>query len=527
MSRFYEKSMLVVGVLIFSGLSTQKIQAQNIWYVNDNSTTGDVFTSAIGNDANSGTAAEPFATVAKAMSSSSNGDTIYVDVGEYTQIYSLNKEVIVRGPNFDVIGTGTRGAEAVFKNGKVNVTRGVLEGFLFEKNNEADYSGNGPVGVSGNNAAIVRNNVFISTTSGFGNNGWAGIEVAMGTGNKVIDNNFFTKGSGFLVKQWRAAIWVNSTNAGFEIINNTFDNTNTGLNLDYEHPGILVEGNTFNSNVSTALAFGGNPGGQYVFGPNTFGLSSTLVNNSNVQTSFRLDLTSSTFGGKLGSDMTEAELFNVESKIYHRGRVASGSSRNGLVTYKESHEFVYNGHTTIQSAVDYGEVGFTITVRQGLFNEVVTIDKDSLTFLGAQHATEVDTRTNPTASSETRVQAPTGGYAAFTTTGSGAKNITIKGFSILGTNGGAGINVLGNVDDMYIEGNLFSDFTSSLSFAPGGGSENVTFIKNRVMNSLSGPYYPNGSKGVIAFNIIDGLDEAGIILEGSDNDVLIHPYIRN
>jgi ELWxxDGT repeat protein len=50
-------------------------------YVNDNSLSNDVFTTAIGNDANAGTKAAPVATINYAASIAEPGDTIYIDAG--------------------------------------------------------------------------------------------------------------------------------------------------------------------------------------------------------------------------------------------------------------------------------------------------------------------------------------------------------------------------------------------------------------------------------------------------------------
>ncbi|MBI4179534.1 right-handed parallel beta-helix repeat-containing protein [bacterium] len=54
------------------------------WYVNDTSTTGDVYTTAAGSDtAGAGTPTSPYRTIVFALSKVKSGDTIYVDRGEY------------------------------------------------------------------------------------------------------------------------------------------------------------------------------------------------------------------------------------------------------------------------------------------------------------------------------------------------------------------------------------------------------------------------------------------------------------
>jgi hypothetical protein len=71
--------------------------SQTSYYINDNNATGDLFTSAIGSDANAGTAASPFATLLKALNTSVAGDIIYVDAGSYTEQVNITKAITIRG----------------------------------------------------------------------------------------------------------------------------------------------------------------------------------------------------------------------------------------------------------------------------------------------------------------------------------------------------------------------------------------------------------------------------------------------
>lgn len=68
-------------------------------YVNDGSTSGDVFTTALGSDATGdGSAAAPFATVARALTlADRTTQTIFIDVGTYTERVVLNKPVSLQG----------------------------------------------------------------------------------------------------------------------------------------------------------------------------------------------------------------------------------------------------------------------------------------------------------------------------------------------------------------------------------------------------------------------------------------------
>ncbi|MQP53483.1 MULTISPECIES: T9SS type A sorting domain-containing protein [unclassified Flavobacterium] len=69
------------------------------YFVNNALTADDVYTTAAGNNANSGlTAALPKATLAAAISAASNGDRIFVDYGEYNEVgLNINKSVEIIG----------------------------------------------------------------------------------------------------------------------------------------------------------------------------------------------------------------------------------------------------------------------------------------------------------------------------------------------------------------------------------------------------------------------------------------------
>ena len=78
------------------------MQAQTSWYVNDNSTSGDIYTTAIGNNANAGTSASaPKLTLGAAFTAAAAGDIIYVDKGTFTatgnKMFTFNKAITIIG----------------------------------------------------------------------------------------------------------------------------------------------------------------------------------------------------------------------------------------------------------------------------------------------------------------------------------------------------------------------------------------------------------------------------------------------
>jgi DNA-binding cell septation regulator SpoVG len=73
------------------------IGIQHRFYVNDNVNIGNVFTSAVGDDNNSGAPSAPLATVNAAIGKALAGDTIYVDAGNYAEQVIINKGITITG----------------------------------------------------------------------------------------------------------------------------------------------------------------------------------------------------------------------------------------------------------------------------------------------------------------------------------------------------------------------------------------------------------------------------------------------
>lgn len=116
------------------------------FYVNDNNTAGDVFTLAIGNNANNGSKAFPFATIEYAYSIAQPGDSILVDAGTYNlsgATISLSKSMTLLGTNYQVspndagnklMANNSRTAESIITNGIFTIASNdlSLKGFTFD-----------------------------------------------------------------------------------------------------------------------------------------------------------------------------------------------------------------------------------------------------------------------------------------------------------------------------------------------------------------------------------------------------------
>ncbi|RZK24751.1 MAG: DUF1565 domain-containing protein, partial [Hymenobacter sp.] len=93
-------TLLLPALLAASPLTSAQAQTSAaVLYVNDGSTSGDVFTTAVGNDGTGdGSAAAPFATVARALAQAGpTTQTIFIDAGTYAERIALNKPVSLQG----------------------------------------------------------------------------------------------------------------------------------------------------------------------------------------------------------------------------------------------------------------------------------------------------------------------------------------------------------------------------------------------------------------------------------------------
>lgn len=226
---------------------TATVFSQTSYYVNDNSTTGDVFTSAVGNDLNVGTAAAPFATLAKAYQTAVAGDIIYMDAGTYDNIANgpVAKSLTFRGANYlispndpldPLLPNGGRNTETIITNTSFTIAASnvTFSGFLFnpginiqfdQNSTTLDYdninlsknifrntSGNAPIRLRGkNNTPLVSFNYSILDNRFIKEVATPGTSVVINAVDGVqIQNNTFTV-SADIANRTEADIAINSS----------------------------------------------------------------------------------------------------------------------------------------------------------------------------------------------------------------------------------------------------------------------------------------------------------------------------
>lgn len=305
------------------------------YYVNDNSTLSDVFTTAPGNNSNPGTASAPFASINHAISVAQNGDIIYVDAGIYEEHIVVNKSITLRGAQFgNAPGNSlNRGGESVVMPSTSNSLQGigiavnaidvVIDGFLLDGDNPSLTGGisiNGTdanAGLGLNNqqfvvdGMVVKNNIiknfvrygiFLQRNTPAGalteniqilNNHVDNISSASNNGRGIA---FFANAHGsiknnFITRSATGIVYANHTVAStlpVTVENNTVESYLAGVHfqaLSASSSSVVVSGNSIvNANQATWSSPGSNPTangtGLLVLGLN--GSGDMILSNNNI-----------------------------------------------------------------------------------------------------------------------------------------------------------------------------------------------------------------------------------------------------
>ena len=210
------------------------------YYVNDNSKAGDVYTTAVGNNANSGKSPDqPVASLPALLTAYSfgPGDVIHVDTGTYDLI--TNVRLLPSDSGVTIVGPTTGTGTAVFNRGNAN-----SGAFTFELAGATDVTLD-HLGITGGYAGVEANDtgsqrLTVSNSEIFGNTDF-GIQLYgyTLTDAHIIDNRVHDNGG-------YAGIFAGS-GAGFVITGNTaYNNNGTGIQASAgtDIAGYTVTGNT-------------------------------------------------------------------------------------------------------------------------------------------------------------------------------------------------------------------------------------------------------------------------------------------
>ena len=248
-------------------------------YVNDKSTAGDHYTTAIGNDANAGTSSAPFATLNHAISMSAPGDVIYVDAGTYREDVVIDKTLSFHGSNYGRNpNTSTRLAESIIQPGTSNpdpysLTATVVVYFTFTASNSS-FDG---FTVDGDNPTLTStvniNGANVDASDGIGE--YEGL-----SNTTIIDN--IIKNTNYSGVDFGNAGNSGGPTSGNVVTNNKFINilpSQFGI-------GVIIYDNCYTSittNVMESVRVGIQTGNFYLSDPgNNHTISNNIINSRRV-----------------------------------------------------------------------------------------------------------------------------------------------------------------------------------------------------------------------------------------------------
>ncbi len=473
-------------------------------FVNDGTlNVNDIYTTAIGNDANPGTHSAPFLTIGKAVSTAVAGTKIWVDAGTFQEQISVGKTVditgvdrtktIVKAPTtlFGFINANGTSYAIIYANGNTNTIN--IDKILVDGDNgrpDATFTGVHYFAANGafTNSRItaIRNNPFSGVQGGTAftaNHQWD-ISVLQ---TVTVDNNIIDD-------YQKAGIVINELNTQGIITNNTVTGQNiplvtgqNGIQLAYgaygtitgnivtnniwnkvEHPhvwtasGILLVGvgidyhnaATGKLTVVDGNNLNGNEVGLFVAGDNTFGYTSNAG----------LTINPNTFSNnKIHVSMNSPSIVPSAPVSYDK-RVDNPDQTN----------IVFG---CIQYAIDEASTGNTLNASAGTFIENVNVHT-AVSILGPNAAINPNTGARgPEAYVKPAATDVSNGIVFIVQ----KSNTIIKGFTIDGDNPGlsGGTNVFGidvnarggicnglfngpysQVDNLRFENNIFKDFIS-------------------------------------------------------------------
>ncbi len=432
-----------------------------------------------------------YATIQEAVNAASTGNIIQLCAGNYTETVNVNNDLTIQGPNagIDPNGVTLRVPEAVILDGKIDILGSntvVIDGIKVRQTNDVN-----PISLGGATVATIQNMII----ERFGVNTGAfvrGIETSAGAGMKNIKNNLFTGdvSGGFFSghKTWNSGMYINGAGSTLNIQDNVFINCRTALNLDDYNANIALTGNTFDNN-GTHISFGGTSPttGSYTLGSNNFKATlSALINLSNVDPSFRLDITASTFNGTAFSALDLNALFGIEAGMYHRNR----PGRNGLVYYVANNLYVRSDlNSDINTAVGYAAAGDVINLMDGTFNQRVALNKSVI--LDGQ--SETTTILDGTGLGNGRGISISNGITDVT-----IQDLTVQNFAGVNGNTDGGIYAIGGNDNLTVQHVTLKDnrgaSTSGSGFYANGPINNV-----KLDYVTSTGHFP-GARGIVIWN---------------------------
>jgi YVTN family beta-propeller protein/parallel beta-helix repeat protein len=426
-----------------------------------------------------------------AIDNATDGDTIYVNAGNYSENVNVNTAVTLQGA-----GAGV-----------VNVTAALASDHVFVVTRDyVNISGFKVTGATGDNKAgiylqsgVDNSNISDNNAS----NNFVGIWLSSSSNNNTLTNNTANSNSN--------GIWLYSSS------NNTVTNNTASSNRDI---GIFLQGSSTNNTLTSNTANSNNNYGIYLQSSST---NNTIYNNYFNNTNNAVDqgynvwnttITAGTniiggswLGGNYWSNYTGADtnrdgLGDTLTPYNNSGNIQNGGDYHPLVTAGTASTLIYvnttgwwydggsfnaNGTFPIQAGIDAATAGNTIYVYNGSYSENVNVNK-AITLQG--EGAGVVTVTNSTPNSH-----------VFTVS---ADYVNISGFKVTGA---TGIEKAG----IYL----------------GSGVDNSNISDNNASNNFIGLYLVSSSNNTLTNNTANSNTNRGISLYDSSDNTIYNNYFNN
>lgn len=459
----------------------------------------DIIVGTSGSNVSNQNTGENFCTIQAAIDDPEtlDGHVIEISEGSFTEVITINKALTISGPNVGINGNALRSPEAVLLNCSIDInTPGtvILDGLHILRNDDTALD---QIILDGSGTNTIQNCIFERNGTIAGVFARAIATSASGTAKNILNNKITGDVSGGLFsghKTWNNGLYINAGTSPVTISGNTIMNSRSGINIDDYNNSLSISGNTFNNN-GTHFSLGGTvpTTGSYALGVNNFinNAATTMVNLSNVDETFRLNISTSTLNGINFASLTNPQLFEVEARIAHKEVTAS---KKGKVIYVNNNQYVNNFTTPvtkidiIQNSVKYADVNDIINLEDGNYNQKVIINKSNITLKGITNDKTLYVLDG------TGLGTNSGIYLDNNFTNISIQNLTVQNFTGASGNANAGIYANANNNNLNIDNVALLNNATASGFYANGPINNVSITNSMVNNNGS------GARGIVIWN---------------------------
>jgi ELWxxDGT repeat protein len=347
---------------------------QHKFYVNDNSNVGNFFTTAIGDDNNSGSPSAPLATISAAYGKAQAGDSILLDAGTYTSGGTIAKGITILGTNYliapndvanPLLPNAGRNAESIIINSTFTIGASNINfnGFTFDPGARPQFQQT--------NSALDFSNINLSNNRFLISSTFTGINLSgrnitpLSSANYTISNNRFEKtaGGNNFTMQLNAINNLNITSNVFVNANSSLDRTQTCISIGnvIKCDNLNITGNHFNA-PNQAIE--------------TSRIGNTIVDNNKV---YNPDT-----GFILANSIAEPAALTITNNLLQNVRSAAIQSlRNGGADPSAVNKTIIQDNTVIfdGTGLSFGSM-IIPTAGSTVVNAEAVIKRNTLTFIG-------------------------------------------------------------------------------------------------------------------------------------------------